>query len=91
MAHTLQARKRVRQTKTRTARSRARISEMRTYVRSLEEALSGADPAKAEAAFRRAQAELMRGAQHGVIRKQTVARKVARLHKRLKALSAKAS
>lgn len=86
MAHTLQAKKRVRQSVKRTARNRARMNRVRTYLRSVEEALGSGDASKAEAAFRSAESVLMRGVSKGVVRKQTAARKVSRLHKRVKAL-----
>lgn len=88
MAHTLQAKKRVRQSVKRTARNRSRMNRVRTYLRNLEEAISAGDAGKAEAAFRTAESVLMRGVTKGVVRKQTASRKVSRLHKRLKALSA---
>jgi small subunit ribosomal protein S20 len=88
MAHTAQAKKRVRQTAKRTARNRARMNRVRTYLRHFEEAVATGDGAKAEAAFRGAQSELMQGVSKGILRKTTAARKVSRLHKHLKAVSA---
>ncbi len=90
MAHTNQAKKRVRQTLKRTARNRARKNRVRTFVRGFEETLDTKDGAKAEAAFRSAESEIMRGVTKGVMRKKTASRKVSRLHKQLKALAAKA-
>jgi len=87
MAHTLQAKKRVRQTLKRTARNRARLNRVRTYLRHLEEAISAGDASKAETAFRSAESVLMRGVTKGVVRKQNASRKVSRLHKRLKAMT----
>ncbi len=90
MAHTNQAKKRVRQTLKRTVRNRARKSRVRTFIRGVEEALDTKDGAQAEVAFRSAASEIMRGVTKGVMRKKTASRKVSRLHKRLKALSANA-
>jgi len=90
MAHSNQAKKRIRQTLKRTARNRARKNRVRTFVRGLEEALGSNDSAAAEAAFRTAESELMRGVSKGVMRKKTASRKISRLHKRLKALQSNA-
>lgn len=89
MAHTNQAKKRVRQTLKHTARNRARKNRVRTFIRGFEEALETKDGTKAEAAFRSAESEIMRGVSKGVMRKKTAARKVSRLHKQLKATAAK--
>ena len=90
MAHTNQAKKRVRQTLKRTARNRARKNRVRTFIRGFEESLGTKDAATAEAAFRSAESEIMRGVSKGVMRKKTASRKVSRLHKQMKAVSAKA-
>ena len=90
MAHTLQAKKRVRQTLKRTARNRARKNRVRTFIRGFEEVFDTKDGPKAAIALRAAESEIMRGVTKGVMRKKTASRKVSRLHKRLKALSAQA-
>ncbi len=88
MANTASARKRIRQTATRTARNQARKSRMRTFVRKVEEALASGDKAAAAAALVAAQPEMQRAAGKGVTHRNTVARKVSRLAKRVKALAA---
>ena len=87
MAHTRQAKKRIRQTERQTAVNRARKSRIRTYERSVEEAITGGDKARAAAALKAAQPEIMRGVTKGVLHKNTAARKISRLNKRIKALS----
>ena len=86
MANTASARKRIRQTTTRTARNQARKSRMRTFVKKVESAIAGGDRAAAAEAFRAAQPEMQRAAGKGVIHANTVARKLSRLTARIKAL-----
>jgi small subunit ribosomal protein S20 len=87
MANTASARKRIRQTKTRTERNRARKSRVHTFVKAVETAIAGGDKAAATTALRAAQPELQRAAGKGVMHDNTVARKVSRLSSRIKALA----
>lgn len=86
MANTASARKRIRQTEKRTIRNRARRSRVRTFLRKVEQAISGGDKTQAQDAFRAAQPELHRAATKGVFHRNTVARKLSRLSARIKAL-----
>lgn len=88
MANTPSAKKATRKIARRTAVNKNRRSRVRTYVRKVEEALASGDKAAAEAALRAAQPELMRAAGKGVMHKNTAARKVSRLSRRLKTLDA---
>jgi len=88
MANSPQARKRIRQTESRTAVNMARRSRVRTYVKKVETAIEGGDAAAARDALREAQPEIMRGVTKGVVAKNAGARKISRLNKRIKALSA---
>jgi small subunit ribosomal protein S20 len=86
MATHVSAEKRIRQTARRTAVNRARLSRLRTFVKKVETAIAAGDKEAARAALREAQPELQRGAQKGVMHKNTVARKLSRLSARVKAL-----
>src|ERR1700761_4504784 len=86
MANTASARKRIRQTATRTARNHARKSRMRTFVKKVETAIASGDKSKAAEALRTAQPEMQRASGKGVIHANTVARKLSRLSARIKAL-----
>jgi small subunit ribosomal protein S20 len=86
MANTASARKRIRQTITRTARNQARKSRMRTFVKKVETAIAGGDKIAAAEALRSAQPEMQRASGKGVIHANTVARKLSRLSARIKAL-----
>jgi len=87
MANTASARKRIRQTLKRTERNHARKSRMRTFVKKVEAAIAGGNKEDAAAALRAAQPEMQRATGKGVIHKNTVARKLARLSTRIKALT----
>ena len=86
MANTASARKRIRQTATRTARNQARKSRMRTFVKKVEGAIASGDKSAAAEALRAAQPELQRASGKGVVHANTVARKLSRLSARIKAL-----
>ena len=86
MAHSLSAKKRVRQTAKRNARNRNRKELLKGAVRTFVAALTGNDPAKAETALNKVAQRLDRNAAKGTIHKNTAARKRSRLAKRLNAL-----
>jgi small subunit ribosomal protein S20 len=85
MAHHKSAEKRIRQTPRRTLRNKARVSEIKTEVKKAEAALASGDKTAA-AALKAAQQAMQRGVSKGVMHRNTVARKISRLTKRLKAL-----
>jgi small subunit ribosomal protein S20 len=87
MANTSSAKKAVRKIARRTAVNKSRRSEMRTYVRKVEEAIGAKDPKAAVAALREAEPLVARAAQKGILHKNTAARKISRLTKRVKALA----
>ncbi len=87
MAHHKSAEKRIRQTETRTARNRANTSRVRTAVKKVESALAAGDKAAALSAMKLAEPALAKGAGKGVLHKNTAARKISRLTKRIRALS----
>ena len=88
MANTPQSKKRARQIERRTAVNKARRSRIRTFLRKVEEAVSGGDQATAKTAFVEAQSELMRAVSKGVVHKNTGSRKVSRLAAQLKKMAA---
>ena len=66
MPHHKSAEKRLRQTETRTATNRARLSRVRTFVKKVETAIGSGDKEAAQSAFRSAQPELHRATTKGV-------------------------
>ena len=87
MANTSSAKKAVRKIARKTAINKSRRSEMRTYVRKVEEALTAGDATAATAALSEAEPRVMRAAQKGILHKNTASRKVSRLTVRVKALA----
>ena len=87
MANTPSAKKAVRKIARRTAVNKSRRSQMRTYVRKVEEAIAGGDQTQAFAALQAAAPLMMRAAQKGIVHKNTASRKVSRLTVRVKALA----
>lgn len=87
MPNTISAKKAVRKIDRRTAVNRARRSQMRTYLRKVEEAIAAGDAANAQEALSVAGPILMRSAQKGILHTNTASRKMSRLTKRVKALA----
>ncbi|MGH6835078.1 MAG: 30S ribosomal protein S20 [Methylocella sp.] len=87
MANTHSAKKAVRKIERRTDVNRSRRSQMRTYVRKVEEAIAAGDSGAAAAALRAAQPLVIRAAQKGIVHARAAARKVSRLSRRVNALS----
>lgn len=87
MANTVSAKKAVRKIARRTAVNRSRRSEMRTFMRKVEEAIASGDAGAASSALSEATPMIMRAAQKGILHVNTASRKVSRLTKRVKALA----
>jgi len=83
------AKKRARQTAKRTAVNHARKGRLRSFTRKAEEAIASGDRDAALKALKAAEPELMRGANKGVIHKNTAQRKISRLTKRAAQLGKK--
>ena len=86
MAQHKSAEKRIRQTKRRTEVNRTRTSRMRSAVKEAEAAVASGDKTAALAALRKSEPEMMKAARAGLIKKNTVSRKISRLAKRIKSL-----
>jgi small subunit ribosomal protein S20 len=86
MANTPQAKKRIRRNEKRAEINGNRLGRIRTFVKKVESALAGGDKSAAAEALQAAQPELARGVARGVLHKNTAARKLSRLTKRVAAL-----
>ncbi len=86
MANTPQAKKRIRRNNRRAEINGARMSRIRSYVKRVEAACEAGDKTAAQDALKAARPELARGVARGVMHKNTVARKMSRLSKRIAAL-----
>ena len=87
MAHSLQAKKRIRQTARRTAVNRVRRTNIRSKLRKVEEAIVAGDQAVAQDQFRKMQPSIMAGVNKGIMEKNTVSRTLSRLHRRIKGMT----
>ena len=86
MANTPQAKKRIRRNNKRAEINGARMSRIRTQVKKVELACAEGDKTAAAEALKAAQPELAKGVAKGVLHKNTAARKMSRLSKRVAAL-----
>ena len=89
MAHSLSAKKRVRQNAKRRVINRARKSQVKTQVKRLETALGAGNVEAADTEFRATVKKLDKVAATSTMHKKTAARKKSRLAKKLNALKAK--
>jgi small subunit ribosomal protein S20 len=87
MPNIASSRKRVRTTAKRTKINTSRRTRVRGYIRKVEEAIASGDKTAALAALKAAEPEIMRGVSKGILHKNTGARKVSRLTKRVAKLS----
>ena len=88
MAHSLSAKKRVRQNAKARARNRARKEQIKEPVKAFTSAIAAGDWAKAEESLKIAVKKMDRIATKGTLHKNTAARKRSRLTKRLNAARA---
>ena len=86
MANTLQAKKRIRRNTKRAEINGARKSRIRGLIKKVETAVTEGDKSGAQEALKNAQPEIARGVSKGVLHKNTAARKMSRLSKRVAAL-----
>ena len=88
MAHHRSAKKRIRQTTTRTAINRTRTSRIRTYIKRVEQAVASGDHAVALSALQLAEPEIRRGVSKGVLKLNTASRRISRLARKVNGMSA---
>jgi len=89
VAHSLSAKKRVRQNANRNRINRARKSQIKTQIKRFEQALSGGDVEAASEQYRLVVEKLDKIAGSSTMHKNTAARKKSRLAKKLNSLKAK--
>ena len=86
MANTPQAKKRIRRNAKRTDINHSRISRIRSFIKQVESAIEAGKKKDAAEAVKQVQPEVARGVARGVIHKNTAARKISRLSKRVASL-----
>jgi small subunit ribosomal protein S20 len=89
VAHSLSAKKRVRQNAKRRAINRARKSQVKTQTKRLESALSSGDAEAAKEQYRLVAQKLDKAAGTSTMHKRTAARKKSRLAKKINSLTGK--
>jgi len=89
VAHSLSAKKRIRQNEKKRKTNRARKSQVRTQTKHLETALQSSDVDTAADQYKLVAQKLDKVASTSTMHKKTAARKKSRLAKRLNALKAK--
>jgi len=89
LAHSISARKRIRQNEKRRMHNRAARSALKSKVRGVLDALTGAAGASADKKLLAAVRALDRQANKGLIHRNTAARRKSRLMKRMNAAKAK--
>ena len=89
MAHSLSAKKRVRQNANRNRINRARKSQIKTQIKRFEQALSRGDAKAASEQYRLVARKLDEVASTSTMHKNTAARKKSRLAKKLNSLKTK--
>ena len=88
MAHSLSAKKRVRQSIKRRARNRFRKEQIKEQVKAFQTAITAGDVKKAEEALKQTVRKMDRVATKGTIHKNTASRKRSRMARRLNAVRA---
>ena len=89
MAHSLSAKKRVRQNAKSRATNRARKSQVKTQIKRFQDAVAGGDAEAASEQYRLVVKKLDKTAAGSTMHKKTAARKKSRLAKQLNSLKAK--
>ncbi len=87
MANTASAKKATRKMIKQTEVNKTRRTRMRSYIRTVEEAIEAGDQKSAQDALKAAQPEIIRAAQKGIVHANAASRKVSRLSSRIKALA----
>lgn len=88
MANTPSAKKRVRQLARKTEVNKARRSRIKTFIKKVEECIVSGNGSDALSALKIAQPEIQRGVTKGILHKNTASRKISRLSKRVKSITA---
>jgi small subunit ribosomal protein S20 len=90
VAHSLSAKKRIRQNATRRARNRARKGQLKSTIRSFTEVLGTGDAGKTAETLKATVKKIDQIASKGAIHKNTASRKKSQLQRKLNALKAAA-
>ncbi|MFV9875956.1 MAG: 30S ribosomal protein S20 [Rickettsiales endosymbiont of Dermacentor nuttalli] len=81
------AKKAMRHSEKRVKINRARKSQIHTFIKKLEVAITDGNKETVNSLFIKAQSEIMRGVAKGILSLNTASRKISRLSKRVKAIA----
>ena len=87
MANHKSAKKSIRQIAKRTMINKQRMSQMKTFIKKLEVAITQQDKQNVAVLFKQAQSLVMKGVSKGLLKKNTASRKVSRLAARVKKIA----
>lgn len=87
MANHSSTKKAIRKTITKTALNKSRKTRIRTYLKRVIVAVESGLVEEANNALVEAQSEIMKGVTHNIINKNTAARRISRLNKKIKAIA----
>jgi small subunit ribosomal protein S20 len=90
VAHSLSAKKRIRQNAKRRAQNRARKGQLKSKIRSFSETLTTGDPAKVSESLKAATKKIDQSAAKGTIHRNNASRKKSQLQRKYNALKAAA-
>lgn len=88
MAHHASAKKAIRQNIKQNANNKSRASDIKTFVKKVEEAVVAKDSTLAQDLLKSAQSKIMKGVKKNLMKPNTASRKVSRLTKKVKAIEA---
>ena len=88
MANTSSAKRAARVSQRRLEINKSRRTQLKSGVRTVEEAIASGNKATAEKALQAAEPLLIKSAQKGIVHKKTASRKVSRLTARVKSMTA---
>ncbi len=87
LANHKSALKRIRTNNRRSLVRGSRVTNLRSTIKIVEEAIGNKNKTEAVEAFKNAESKIMKGVSKGVINRNTASRKISRLSNRIKALS----
>jgi len=87
MANHTATEKSIRKTETVTAKNRSRKSRIKSFITKVEAFIAAGNKESAQAAFREAQKEIMKGVSKGVLKIATASRRVSRLSAKVKKMA----
>ena len=83
MANHVSAKKRAKQNEVRKLRNKSFVSRIKTALKNFSTSVEGKDAEKTQVSFKEVQSMLQKGVTKGLVHKNTAARKISRMSKRI--------